>query len=88
MSIKLYKTVENWWNDLDYDLKVELMASEFPDEAYLIEVEEVWDGLNFEEKYEIYSKSDNEVELTEEEEDAIKGDIEAHRIMVEGDEII
>ena len=49
MSVKLYKTVEDWWDDLDYDLKVELMANEFPDEAYLIEVEEVWDGLNFEE---------------------------------------
>lgn len=87
MSVKLYKTVEDWWDDLDYDLKVELMASEFPDEAYLIEVEEVWDGLNFEEKYEIYSKSDNEVELTEEEKGAIKGDIEAHRRMIEGDDI-
>ena len=88
MSIKLYKTVEDWWNDLDYDLKVELMANEYPDEAYLIEVEEIWSGLNFEEKYEIYSKSDNEVELTDEEKDAIKGNIEAHRIMVEGREII
>ena len=30
---------------------------------------------------------DNEVELTDEEKDAIEGDIEAHRIMVEGREI-
>jgi len=30
---------------------------------------------------------DNEVELTDEEKDAIKGDIEAHRRMVEGREI-
>jgi len=87
MSIKLYKTVEDWWNDLDYDLKVELMANEYPDEAYLIEVEEIWNGLNFEEKYEIYSKSDNEVELTDEQKDAIEGDRECHRIMVEGREI-
>ena len=88
MSVKLYKTVEDWWDDLDYDLKVKLMADEFPDEAYLIEVDEAWNGLNFEEKYEIYSKSDNEVELTDEEKDAIEGDIECHRRMVEGREII
>ena len=81
MSIKLYKTVEDWWDDLDYDLKVELMADEYPDEAYLIEVEEMWNGLNFEEKYEIYSKSDNEVELTEEEKRDIVGDRKAHEIM-------
>ena len=87
MSIKLYKTVEDWWNDLDYDLKVELMANEYPDEAYLIEVEEIWSGLNFEEKYEIYSKSDNEIELTNEEKDAIKGDRKYHREVVEGREI-
>ena len=87
MSVKLYKTVEDWWDDLDYDLKVKLMADEFPDEAYLIEVDEAWNGLNFEEKYEIYSKSDNEVELTDEEKDAIEGDIEMHRKFVEGEEI-
>ena len=88
MSIKLYKTVEDWWDDLDYDLKVELMENEYPDEASLIEVEEMWSGLNWEEKYEIYSKSDNKVEPTDEEKDAIEGDIEAHRRLVEGDEII
>ena len=88
MSIKLYKTIEDWWSDLDYNLKVELIADEFPDEAHLIEVEEVWDGLNFEEKYAIYSKSDNEVDLTDEEKTDIKGDKEAHRIMVEGREIL
>ena len=81
MSVKLYKTVEDWWDDLDYDLKVELMADEYPDEAYLIEVEEMWNGLNFEEKYEIYSKSDNEVELTDEEKRDIIGDRKAHEIM-------
>ena len=81
MSIKLYKTVEDWWNDLDYDLKVELMANEYPDEANLIEVEEMWNGLDWEEKYEIYSKSDNEVDLTDEEKTDIIGDRRAHEIM-------
>ena len=65
MPIKLYKAVEDWWNTLDYDFKVELMANEYPDEAYLIEVDEAWNGLNREEKYEIYSKSDDEVEPTD-----------------------
>ena len=87
MSIKLYKTIEDWWKSLDYDLKIELMENEYPDEANLIEVEEMWNGLNWEEKYEIYSKSDNEIDLTDEEKTDIKGDKEAHRIMVEGREI-
>ena len=87
MSIKLYKTIEDWWKCLDYDFKVELIAKTYPDEAYLIEVEEVWNGLNFEEKYEIYSKSDDEIGLTKEEEDEIIGDREAHRIMIEGRDI-
>ena len=88
MTVKLYKTIENWWNDLDYDLKVELIANEFPDEAYLIEVEEVWNGLDFEEKYEIYIKSDDEVSLTDEEKRDIIGDRKAHEIMEEGRKIL
>ena len=87
MLVTIEKVVENWWNNLDYDLKVELMADEYPDEAYLIEVEEMWNGLDFEEKYEIYSKSDDEVELTEEEKRDIIGDRECHRRMVERREI-
>ena len=87
MLVTIEKVVENWWNTLDYDFKVELMANTYPDEAHLIEVEEMWNGLNFEQKYEIYSKSDDEVGLTKEEEDEIIGDREAHRRMVEGREI-
>jgi len=81
MDTNLKTKMENWFNSLDYDLKVELMADEYPDEAYLIEVEEAWNGLNFEEKYEIYSKSDDEVELTDEEKRDIIGDKRAHEIM-------
>ena len=44
-------------------------------------VENWWKGLNFEEKYEIYSKSDNEVELTEKEKRDIIGDRKAHERM-------
>jgi len=50
-------------------------------------VENWWNGLDFEQKYEIYASSDNEVELTDEEKDAIEGDIEMHRKFVEGEEI-
>ena len=81
MDTNLKTKMENWFNSLDYDLKVELMADEFPDEAHLIEVEEAWNGLNFEEKYEIYRNSDDEVELTDEEKREIVGDRKAHEIM-------
>ena len=34
---RLKKKVEKWWAYLDYDLKIELMEDEYPDEASLME---------------------------------------------------
>ena len=50
-------------------------------------VENWWNSLDFEEKYEIYCNAEDDVELTDEEKRINAGDIEAHRIMVEGREI-
>ena len=85
---RLKKKVEKWWAYLDYDLKIELMEDEYPDEASLMELEEMWNGLDWEEKYQIYVNADNDIELTEDEKRDIVGDREAHRIMVEGEDIV
>ena len=48
----------------------------------------MWNGLDWEEKYQIYVNADNDIELTEDEKRDIVGDREAHRIMVEGEDIV
>ena len=86
MLVTMKNIVENWWNGLDYDYKVDLLAEVFPNEAHLIEADEQWGNLDFEDKYEIYRKSDNEVELTEEDIEAQRTDAaekENHRKEVE-----
>ncbi len=74
MSVKLHKRVEDWWYILDYDYQIELMENEYPGHSYLLDVEEKWNGLNWEEKYQIYVIADNNNELTEEEKKEIIGD--------------
>ena len=82
MNIKLYKTIEDWWDDLEYDIKNELMENEYPDKSNFMDVDEMWNSLDWEQKYEIYSKSDDDIEeLTEEEKQGIIGDRKAHEKM-------
>lgn len=79
--VTIEKVVENWWNGLDYDLKVEIMAYEFPDEAHLIEADDQWSWLDFDEKYEIYRNSGDKDELTDDEKLMNKGDWEYHEMI-------
>ena len=48
-------------------------------------IQDWWEQLNWEDKYQIYCDTDNEVELTDNEKADIVGDREAHRRMVEGE---
>ena len=84
MNVNLKIKIQEWWDNLDYDLKVGLMETVYPDEASLIEVEEMWNMMDWEERYEVYCVEEEKVELTDEEKANIIGDMEAHRIMVEG----
>jgi len=86
MLVTMKNVLENWWKEFYYDGKVELMEKLFPNIAGLIEADELWDMMNYEEKYEVYCADDNEVEPTEDEQRANAGCDEAHRIMVEGRE--
>ena len=60
-QIKLQEKVEAWWNSLDYDYKIELMENNYPDEANMIEVDEMWNGLDWNEKWDIYRGEKDEV---------------------------
>ena len=52
--VKLGDKVEEWWDDLDYRLQVELMEAEYPDDSNIMEVSEMWDGLSWDDKVDIY----------------------------------
>ena len=60
-QIKLQEKVEAWWGSLDYDYKIELMENNYPDEANMIEVDEMWNGLDWNEKWDIYRGEKDEV---------------------------
>ena len=52
--VKLGDKVQEWWDNLDYQLQVELMEIEYPDDSNLMAVDEMWDGLDWNEKLDIY----------------------------------
>ena len=87
MNANLKVKMQDWWDELEYDDKVELLAEAYPDEAHLIEADEQWGNLDYEEKYIIYCFGSGKVELTQQEMADKLGDMECHRIMVEGREI-
>lgn len=60
-QIRLQEKVDKWWFDLEYDIKVELMENEYPDDAPLLEVDEMWNGLDWNEKWDIYRGEHDEV---------------------------
>ena len=67
MNANLKARMQDWWDELEYNDKVELLAKVFPDEAHLIEADEQWNNLDWEERYEVYCAEDAEPDLTEEE---------------------
>ena len=90
MNAKEKDRIEEWWKLLDYDHKFELVEPHYPDSPngpILTEADELWEMMDWEKRYEVYCAEDDEPELTEQEQADIRGDREAHRIMVEGREI-
>lgn len=65
MNANLKAKTQDWWDNLDYDYKIKLMETLSPDEAHLIEADEMWDMMDWEERYEVYcggTDSKDEVE--------------------------
>ena len=60
-QIKLQEKVDKWWFDLEENYKYELIESYYPDDAYLMSVDEMWNGLDWNDKWGIYSGEHDEV---------------------------
>lgn len=60
-QIKLQEKVDKWWFDLEENYKYELIESYYPDDAYLMSVDEMWNGLGWNDKWDIYRGEHDEV---------------------------
>ena len=84
--VKLGDKVQEWWDNLDYQLQVELMEIEYPDDSNLMSVDEMWDGLDWNDKADIYIDYNEKDEyLSEEDIKDIVGDRMAHEKMEVGE---
>ena len=52
--VKLGDKVQEWWDDLDDNTKYELVANYYPDKAYLMGLDEMWNSLSWNDKADIY----------------------------------
>ena len=60
-QIKLQEKVDKWWFDLEENYKYELIESYYPDDAYLMNIDEMWNGLDWNDKWDIYRGEHDEV---------------------------
>ena len=54
-QLRLQEKVNKWWYDLDDNYKFELIESYYPDKAHLMGVNEMWEGLDCNDKWDIYT---------------------------------
>ena len=52
--VKVGDKVQEWWEDLDFRVQVELMEIEYSDNANLMSVDDMWEGLDWNAKLDIY----------------------------------
>ena len=83
MNSGLKSKIQDWWDELEYEVQFELMEYIIPDYIQLVDADDMWNRLDWEVKYQIYCQDDNKIEFTDEEKAEIVGDREAHRRMVE-----
>ena len=54
--IKLAEEVQEWWESLDDNYKFELIEVYYPDKAHLMDVDEMWEGLDWQDRLDIYKR--------------------------------
>ena len=54
--VKLGEVVEEWWDSLDHNEKVELMDDCYPDHSHLLDVDEMWIGLDWSDRLDIWRR--------------------------------
>ena len=66
--VKLSDKVQEWWDNLDYEIQVELIEVEYPDDSNMMEVSERWNGLSWNDKVYIYIDFNEQDEYMSEDE--------------------
>ena len=59
-QIKLQKKVDDWWHSLSEGYKQELLENYCPDSSNFTSVDEIWDGLDWDDKWNIYTQDRDE----------------------------
>ena len=54
LQVKLSDKIDEWWNYLDESEQYELLEPYYPDKAQLMGTTEMWEGLSWEDKVDIY----------------------------------
>jgi len=60
-QLKLKEKVNKWFYNLDDNYKLEILESYYPDKAHLMGTSEMWHGLDWNDKWEIYRSEKDEV---------------------------
>ena len=60
-QLRLQEKVDKWWFDLEENYKYELIEIYYTDDAYLLNVDVMWNNLGWEDKLDIYRGEHDEV---------------------------
>ena len=60
-QLRLKEKVEEWWHELEENYKYELIENYYLDDAYLLSVDVMWNGLDWNDKWDIYRGEHDEV---------------------------
>jgi len=55
-QVNLGDEVQDWWDSLTDNRKYELLEPYYPDKLHLMGMNEVWEGLSWEDQLEIYKE--------------------------------
>lgn len=65
-QVKLQNEVELWWNDQEQGIKEEYMEEYYPDLFYLHDADELFEGLDWKQKLELYLDKNPELTMSPE----------------------
>ena len=55
-QIRLQDKVDKWWHSLDSNYQFELVEPYYPDRAHLMDVDEMWNGLDWSKKISLWEE--------------------------------
>jgi len=60
-QVRLQKKVDDWFWSLDASFQRELLEDYYPDDSNLMSITDMWDGLDWNDKWDIYVSQKDEV---------------------------